>query len=660
MKPNAPAARLVRPCSTSAPVGAGRIASAASSARVPSRSIIVVGGGSPARVIVIVPDGRSPITTTVPADLDHPGARVVAEHRVGRRRARSTDRDRRRSGPCRRVCPTRSAAGVTGWRSCSPTMPTPSPVPRRPSTRCTCWPSTCSVPGSTPPPATSACRSCPVASPHRRRPTAIWAARIAVSAASRPRLEHDGTEQSSRHHRRVAAAAAFFGVEPGMPASVYTPATDLVLDAELEVEPAVARQVDAWFELGDRALARFSAALPTVQPASRTLWPEHFDLASAWPRSTTACRPETPLHAEPYLYVGPWTPRSGPFWNEPFGASVARPRSSPVEDALAFFEEGRLLASGSSYDRAADRGGGPMRLAATRAAGLAHLDLIDWLPGPRSRASTWWGRRRWVRFDPDRSDVDFVAVLDRWSQHRRRAAVACRAVHRPVGRCRASAAGLARASPAMPETCNGVYVRAVGAGPTGLRDRPAGVVHGHARSSPAMASTPTRCVEGPRRAGHRACEARTPEALGLTPAAGGPAPVEPRQPRRLLDLVGRGRVAAPPPGTCAAVDPLDGGVGCARSASPAPHDRHGRGHLQGAGRRVRARHLRSAPCTRSSPRRSPSDGASRWSRAAGNASLRRRRTAELVLEVVHDRPTSSAWLVRWFRIGRVGWAGSLM
>jgi len=44
------------------------------------------------------------------------------------------------------------------------------------------------------------------------------------------------------------------------------------------------------------------------------------------------------------LYVGPFTPRAGPFWNESFGASRAASTVRSVDDAVAFFEAGRAEA----------------------------------------------------------------------------------------------------------------------------------------------------------------------------------------------------------------------------------------------------------------------------------------------------------------------------
>ena len=169
--------------------------------------------------------------------------------------------------------------------------------------------------------------------------------RFVVADGSLAVRRSDGTTERQAEITTVAAAAAFFGVTPGMPSSVYTPATELDLDAPLEVDPAVAVQLGAWFSLGDIALERLAADHADQDPSGRTLWPEHFDLGLSMAEVNYGVSPGDDLHVEPYLYVGPWTPREGPFWNEPFGASVPASAIATVEDALAFFEQGRSLAA---------------------------------------------------------------------------------------------------------------------------------------------------------------------------------------------------------------------------------------------------------------------------------------------------------------------------
>jgi hypothetical protein len=79
------------------------------------------------------------------------------------------------------------------------------------------------------------------------------------------------------------------------------------------------------------------------------LWPEHFDIAmSLGPegaRANYGGSPGDADHAEPYLYVGPWSMdgRSGPFWNEPFGASLLNTQLLEGADALGFLRRGREL-----------------------------------------------------------------------------------------------------------------------------------------------------------------------------------------------------------------------------------------------------------------------------------------------------------------------------
>ena len=158
----------------------------------------------------------------------------------------------------------------------------------------------------------------------------------------------DGTTERHAGITTVAAAAAFFDVTPGMPTSVYTPATALAPDAPLAVDRDVALRVGEWFTLGDAALAEFAARHADADPSGRTLWPEHFDLGLSMAEVNYGVSPGDELHVEPYLYVGPWTPREGAFWNEPFGASVAASAITSVDEALAFFEEGRSRAAASA------------------------------------------------------------------------------------------------------------------------------------------------------------------------------------------------------------------------------------------------------------------------------------------------------------------------
>ena len=56
------------------------------------------------------------------------------------------------------------------------------------------------------------------------------------------------------------------------------------------------------------------------------LWPEHLDVGIASAEVNYGVSPGDAHLPEPYAYVGPWTPRTGEFWNTEFGA--ARPLSA--------------------------------------------------------------------------------------------------------------------------------------------------------------------------------------------------------------------------------------------------------------------------------------------------------------------------------------------
>lgn len=141
-------------------------------------------------------------------------------------------------------------------------------------------------------------------------------------------------------YREVATAA---GVEAGAPVGVYTDTTGVDPDEAVDLDPAAAALVEGWFALGDAALRAFAAdAGSDVEPV---LWPEHFDLAITVDEVNYGISLGDAGHAAPYAYVGPWTARTGPFWNAPFGA--LRPAADlPDADAVAaFFAQGRTAAS---------------------------------------------------------------------------------------------------------------------------------------------------------------------------------------------------------------------------------------------------------------------------------------------------------------------------
>ena len=153
----------------------------------------------------------------------------------------------------------------------------------------------------------------------------------------------DGDDVVSAPITTLRAAAEFVGVTPGAPAEVYTPVTALDLDAPLPIDRDADREIANWFALGNEALHQLVSMAADADPSEIQLWPEHFDLATTIDRVNYGASPGDAEHPQPYLYVGPFEPRDGAFWNEPFGASIGRDRVTDVAAALGFFLEGRDL-----------------------------------------------------------------------------------------------------------------------------------------------------------------------------------------------------------------------------------------------------------------------------------------------------------------------------
>ncbi|HEV7886133.1 MAG TPA: hypothetical protein VGO92_01145, partial [Acidimicrobiales bacterium] len=117
----------------------------------------------------------------------------------------------------------------------------------------------------------------------------------------------------------------------------------------LDVNPVAARALGDWFGFVTSRLEQVrewaSSAGSSDQPTRVQLWPEHFDVAvdlgAEGRRANFGGSPGDEGHPEPYLYVGPWEPRRGAFWNEPFGASLAYSDLLAGADPLAFYQAGR-------------------------------------------------------------------------------------------------------------------------------------------------------------------------------------------------------------------------------------------------------------------------------------------------------------------------------
>jgi len=81
------------------------------------------------------------------------------------------------------------------------------------------------------------------------------------------------------------------------------------------------------------------------------LWPEHFDVAAAEDEVNYGVSAGDDYYPTPYAYVGPWTQRTGPFWNAPFGALYP---PDPAPDVAA--SRGTSPISSNAAERNCDGG----------------------------------------------------------------------------------------------------------------------------------------------------------------------------------------------------------------------------------------------------------------------------------------------------------------
>lgn len=134
--------------------------------------------------------------------------------------------------------------------------------------------------------------------------------------------------------RSLAQAAGLTAAAPG----VYPGGSGVGPDDVLTFDPDAVAVLLGWFVRGDEALRAF-----TPEP-ERVLWPEHFDVGFAHDEVNYGVSPGDDEHDAPYAYVGPWTSRSGAFWNASFGARRAAAELPDTDAVLAFFTAGRRAA----------------------------------------------------------------------------------------------------------------------------------------------------------------------------------------------------------------------------------------------------------------------------------------------------------------------------
>lgn len=175
--------------------------------------------------------------------------------------------------------------------------------------------------------------------------------RLAVTASgfrtfAGPDLRVDGVDLVTAGRRlpidgsTCADLAAAAGVRAGGPADLYRDGSGVGPDQVLRIDAEAAGWIERCWAAGADALTRLD---PDQEPI---LWPEHFDVGIDSGGLGFGVSPGDAYLDEPYAYVNPGQPRTGSFWNAPFGA--ARPmrdlRDGNPEAVLAFFVDGRRSA----------------------------------------------------------------------------------------------------------------------------------------------------------------------------------------------------------------------------------------------------------------------------------------------------------------------------
>ena len=116
---------------------------------------------------------------------------------------------------------------------------------------------------------------------------------------------------------------------------IYSTGSGVSPDDPIEVDADAAAGLAACYSHGDQALRAFA---PDETPV---LWPEHFDLGITIDEVNYGVSPGDGYLDRAYAYVGPWQPRTGEFWNAPFGAARALDEFADVAALAGFFAAGR-------------------------------------------------------------------------------------------------------------------------------------------------------------------------------------------------------------------------------------------------------------------------------------------------------------------------------
>ncbi len=197
-----------------------------------------------------------------------------------------------------------------------------------------------------------------------RKPDNEISLRATPGGFGTPEFEHGGLAQRVRvegdelvrerggEERRAPLTSLAAAAEP---VADLLPAGAAADDEPLAVEREAALALGALYGFGATVLGRLvDAAAPGEEATIPRLWPEHFDIAielgseAAGARANYGLSPGDGSHAEPYLYVGPWSAAvSGDLWQaEGFtGAELRYSDLLATDDreaaATSFFETRR-------------------------------------------------------------------------------------------------------------------------------------------------------------------------------------------------------------------------------------------------------------------------------------------------------------------------------
>jgi hypothetical protein len=135
----------------------------------------------------------------------------------------------------------------------------------------------------------------------------------------------------------------------------HDPLAPMDPDSPLMVSAEHSRRIGDWFSFGFEALNALRATATVDDEVSEAqIWPEHFDAAAelgnaaSGRRASFGASPGDGGHAEPYLYVAPWSDfdKSDSYWSAThFGGSLLgfrdlRESSDPAGSALDFYRDG--------------------------------------------------------------------------------------------------------------------------------------------------------------------------------------------------------------------------------------------------------------------------------------------------------------------------------